>query len=33
VATVEEVKRRFPTTEHRCHNLAVEKAVEYGLPM
>ncbi|WP_225414063.1 FHA domain-containing protein [Stigmatella hybrida] len=33
VFTVEEVKRRFPTTEHRCHNLAIEKAVEYGLPM
>jgi hypothetical protein len=33
LATVEEAKRRFPTTEHRCHNLAIEKAVEYGLPM
>nr|WP_037583648.1 FHA domain-containing protein [Stigmatella aurantiaca] len=33
LATVEEVKRRFPTTEHRCHNLAVEQALQYGLPM
>ncbi|MDC0708806.1 FHA domain-containing protein [Stigmatella sp. ncwal1] len=32
-ATVEEVKRRFPTTEHRCHNLVIEKALQYGLPM
>lgn len=33
VATVEEVRRRFPTTEHRCHNLAIEKALQYDLPM
>ncbi|MFL5350471.1 MAG: FHA domain-containing protein [Hyalangium sp.] len=32
-ATVEEVMRRFPTTEHRCHNLALEKANQYGLPI
>jgi hypothetical protein len=33
VATVQEVMRRFPTTEHRCHNLAIEKATEYELPI
>jgi hypothetical protein len=32
-ATVEEVMRRFPTTEHRCHNLAIEKAYQYELPL
>ena len=32
-ATVEEVMRRFPTTEHRCHNLALEKANQYELPI
>jgi len=32
VATVQEVMRRFPTTEHRCHNLAIEKATQYELP-
>ncbi|MDY7229441.1 FHA domain-containing protein [Hyalangium rubrum] len=32
-ATVLEVKRRFPTTEHRCHNLALEKAAQYELPL
>ncbi len=32
-ATVEEVMRRFPTTEHRCHNLALEKANQYELPL
>lgn len=32
-ATVEEVMRRFPTTEHRCHNLAIEKATRYELPI
>jgi hypothetical protein len=25
------VKTHFPTAAHRCHNLAVEKANEYGL--
>lgn len=33
LATVQEVIRRFPTTEHRCHNLAIEKASEYDLPL
>jgi hypothetical protein len=33
LATVQEVLRRFPTTEHRCHNLAIEKANEYELPI
>jgi len=33
VATVQEVMRRFPTTEHRCHNLAIEKATQYELPI
>lgn len=33
LATVQEVIRRFPTTEHRCHNLAIEKASEYELPL
>ncbi len=33
LATVEEVMRRFPTTEHRCHNLALEKAIQYDLPI
>jgi hypothetical protein len=33
LATVQEVLRRFPTTEHRCHNLAIEKATEYELPI
>lgn len=33
LATVQEVIRRFPTTEHRCHNLAIEKATEYELPI
>ncbi|NBD09500.1 hypothetical protein [Corallococcus silvisoli] len=31
VATLEDVRRRFPTTEHRCHNLALEKAYEHEL--
>jgi hypothetical protein len=31
IATLEEVRRRFPTTEHRCHNLAQEKADEHEL--
>jgi hypothetical protein len=31
--TVQQVLRRFPTTEHRCHNLAIEKANEYELPI
>jgi hypothetical protein len=31
-ATVEEVMRRFPTPEHRCHTLAIEKATQYELP-
>jgi hypothetical protein len=30
---VQEVLGRFPTTEHRCHNLAIEKATEYELPI
>ncbi len=33
IATVQEVMRRFPTTEHRCHNLAIEKAAQYDLPI
>jgi hypothetical protein len=33
LATLQEVLRRFPTTEHRCHNLAIEKATEYELPI
>ncbi len=33
IATVQEVMRRFPTTEHRCHNLVIEKAAEYELPI
>jgi hypothetical protein len=33
LSTVQEVLRRFPTTEHRCHNLAIEKANEYELPI
>jgi hypothetical protein len=33
VATVQEVMRRFPTTEHRCHNLAIERATQYELPI
>jgi hypothetical protein len=28
---LEEINRRFPTEAHRCHNLAAEKAIEYGL--
>jgi hypothetical protein len=32
-ATVQEALRRFPTTEHRCHNLILEKASEYDLPI
>ncbi|QAT86172.1 adenylate cyclase [Corallococcus coralloides] len=31
VATLEDVRRRFPTAEHRCHNLAQEKAYEHEL--
>ncbi|MCY1030837.1 FHA domain-containing protein [Corallococcus sp. BB11-1] len=31
VAALAEVRRRFPSTEHRCHNLAVEKAYEHEL--
>ncbi|WP_244239230.1 FHA domain-containing protein [Corallococcus carmarthensis] len=31
VATLEDVRRRFPTAEHRCHNLALEKAYEHEL--
>jgi hypothetical protein len=31
--TVQQVLRIFPTTEHRCHNLAIEKANEYELPI
>ncbi|WP_257462469.1 FHA domain-containing protein [Archangium lipolyticum] len=31
VQVLEEVNRRFPTRAHRCHNLALEKANEYGL--
>nr|WP_245772389.1 FHA domain-containing protein [Myxococcus fulvus] len=30
-AALQEVSRRFPTTEHRCHNLAKEKAFEHEL--
>lgn len=30
-AVLAEVKRRFPTAAHRCHNLVLEKANEYGL--
>ncbi len=30
-ATLEEVKRRFPTPAHRCHNLALDKASQYEL--
>ncbi|MCP3098565.1 hypothetical protein LZ198_06710 [Myxococcus sp. K15C18031901] len=30
-AALQEVSRRFPTTEHRCHNLAQEKAFEHEL--
>jgi hypothetical protein len=33
LSTVQEVLRRFPTTEHRCHNLAIQKANEYELPI
>ncbi len=29
--TLEEVDRYFPTTEHRCHNLALAKLEEYEL--
>ncbi|WP_239015422.1 FHA domain-containing protein [Archangium violaceum] len=28
---LDEINRRFPTPAHRCHNLAAEKASEYGL--
>ncbi|WP_233262206.1 FHA domain-containing protein [Vitiosangium sp. GDMCC 1.1324] len=28
---LDEINRRFPTAAHRCHNLAAEKASEYGL--
>jgi hypothetical protein len=28
---LQEVNRRFPTAAHRCHNLALDKANEYGL--
>ncbi|WP_375760029.1 FHA domain-containing protein [Corallococcus exercitus] len=31
VATLEDVRRRFPTAEHRCHNLGLEKAYEHEL--
>jgi hypothetical protein len=31
VATLEDVRRRFPTSEHRCHNLAQERAYEHEL--
>ncbi|WP_372241107.1 FHA domain-containing protein [Corallococcus terminator] len=31
VAALAEVRRRFPSTEHRCHNLALEKAYEHEL--
>ncbi|MHA7631879.1 hypothetical protein [Corallococcus sp. M7] len=31
VATLEDVRRRFPTAEHRCHNLALERAYEHEL--
>jgi hypothetical protein len=30
-ALLEEVKRRFPTPAHRCHNLALEKASQHEL--
>ncbi len=30
-AVLADVKTHFPTAAHRCHNLAVEKANEYGL--
>jgi hypothetical protein len=30
-ASLANVKTHFPTAAHRCHNLAVEKANEYGL--
>ncbi len=30
-AALEEVPRYFPTPEHRCHNLALEKIARYGL--
>jgi hypothetical protein len=30
-AVLADVKTHFPTAAHRCHNLAVEKAAEYGL--
>ncbi|WP_338865389.1 FHA domain-containing protein [Myxococcus stipitatus] len=30
-AALQEISRRFPTTEHRCHNLAKEKAFEHEL--
>ncbi|MBU8896571.1 FHA domain-containing protein [Corallococcus sp. H22C18031201] len=30
-AALEDVRRRFPTTDHRCHNLALEKAYEHEL--
>jgi len=30
-AALANVKTHFPTAAHRCHNLAVEKANEYGL--
>ncbi|HEX8823663.1 MAG TPA: FHA domain-containing protein [Archangium sp.] len=30
-AVLDDVNRRFPTAAHRCHNLAFEKANEYGL--
>jgi hypothetical protein len=33
LSTVQEALRIFPTTEHRCHNLAIEKANEYELPI
>jgi hypothetical protein len=31
LAVLDEVNRRFPTAAHRCHNLGLEKASEYGL--
>lgn len=30
-AALQEVGRRFPTAEHRCHNLGLQKAYEYEL--
>lgn len=30
-AVLADVRRRFPTTDHRCHNLALEKAYEHEL--